>query len=175
MNKMDLLKAEDVQRNVDAYSAALGTDIYMLTTAIRGVNVDKLTEMIAAALPVHPPYFDPDEFTDQSSRYIASELVREKILIASRQEIPHSVAVMVENWEETPNLTRISATIFVEKVSQRAIVIGKGGSFLKKIGTDARAEIEKLIGKSVFLDLHVKVEEGWRMNPRLLHELQYDQ
>jgi GTP-binding protein Era len=173
MNKMDLLKAEDVQRNVDAYTKLLGTETYMMTTASRGVNVDKLTQLIVEKLPKHEPYFDVDEFTDQSSRFLVGELIREKILQATRQEVPHSVAVMVDDWEQTPTLTRIAATILVEKTSQRAIVIGKQGSFLKQVGTLARAEIEKIVGTTVFLDLHVRVEEGWRMNPRMLHELEY--
>jgi GTP-binding protein Era len=173
MNKMDLLKAEDVQRNVDAYTALLGTETYMMTTATRGINVEKLTEMIVERLPEHEPYFEPDEYTDQSSRFLVGELIREKILIASRQEVPHSVAVMVDEWDQSSTLTRIAATIMVEKVSQRAIIIGKQGQFLKQVGTQAREEIEKIVGTSVFLDLHVKVEEGWRMNPRLLHELEY--
>jgi GTP-binding protein Era len=145
----------------------------MMTTASRGVNVDKLTQLIVEKLPKHEPYFDVDEFTDQSSRFLVGELIREKILQATRQEVPHSVAVMVDDWEQTPTLTRIAATILVEKTSQRAIVIGKQGSFLKQVGTLARAEIEKIVGTTVFLDLHVRVEEGWRMNPRMLHELEY--
>jgi GTP-binding protein Era len=175
MNKMDLLKAEDVERNVDAFCSLLGltADDLMLTTATRGHNVDKLVDLIVAKLPLHPALYPEDEFTDQSSRFLAAELVREKILVATRDEIPHSVAVMVDEWEEEPNLTRIAATILVEKSSQRAILIGKQGQFLKKIGTEARLEIEELIGKKVYLQLHVKVSEDWRMSPRILQELEY--
>jgi GTP-binding protein Era len=175
MNKMDLLKAEDVVRNVEAYCGLLGIgeDAYMMTTATHGHNVDKLVEMIVDRLPGGAPEFDEDEFTDQSSRFLAAELVREKILVATRQEVPHSVAVKVDEWEEQEGLSRISATILVEKPSQRGILIGKQGQFLKKIGEQARAEIEALIDRKVFLQLHVKVSEGWRMNPRVLHELEY--
>lgn len=177
MNKMDLLKAEDVVRNVEAYQTLLGIgeEDYMMTTATQGHNVDKLLEMIVSRLPEGEPAYDADEFTDQSSRFLTAELVREKILIATRQEIPHSVAVMVEDWEEEGDLTRIGASILVEKASQRGILIGKQGQFLKKIGTLARAEIEQLLGKRVHLDLHVKVSEGWRMNPRILRELEYSE
>ncbi|AIE87079.1 GTPase Era [Fimbriimonas ginsengisoli] len=177
MNKMDLLKAEDVVRNVEAYTGLLGIteDDYMLTTATQGHNVDKLMDMIVSRLPVGDPIYDEDEFTDQSSRFLAAELVREKILIATRQEVPHSVAVMIEEWEDEGDLTRIGASILVEKVSQRGILIGKQGQFLKKIGTEARAEIEELLGHRVHLDLHVKVSEGWRMNPRILRELEYSE
>lgn len=175
MNKMDLLKAEDVERNVDAFCSLLGltNDELMLTTATRGHNVDKLVAMIVSKLPEQAALYPDDEFTDQSSRFLAAELVREKILQATRDEVPHSVAVMVDEWEEQANLTRIAATILVEKASQRAILIGKQGQFLKKIGTEARLEIEEFVGTKVFLQLHVKVSEDWRMSPRILHELEY--
>jgi len=173
LNKMDLLKAEDVQRNVDAYTELLSAEDYMMTTATRGTNVDKLVDLLVSKLPVGAPTHGEDEYTDQSSRFMAAELIREKILAATRQEIPHSVAVMVDEWEEEPELIRISATIIVEKTSQRAIIIGKQGQFLKEIGSKARAEIEEMTGSKVFLSLHVRVEEGWRMSPRLLHELEY--
>lgn len=175
LNKMDLLKAEDVQRNVDAYMNMFGTDEYMLTTATKGTNVDLLIQMIVDKLPERAPMYGEDEFTDQSSRFLSAELVREKILNATRQEVPHSTAVMVDDWEEDGNLIRIDATIIVEKTSQRAILIGKQGQFIKNIGTQARQEIEQLLGKKVFLQLHVKVAEGWRMNPRVLHELEYSE
>ncbi|MDR3688554.1 MAG: GTPase Era [Fimbriimonas sp.] len=175
MNKMDLLKAEDVQRNLDAYRELLQMtdDDFMLTTATRGYNVDRLLEIIVSKLPEQAPLYPDDEFTDQSSRFLAAELIREQILIASRQEIPHAVAVMIDEWEEEGDLNRISASILVEKVSQRAILIGKQGQFLKKIGTEARLEIEKFTGKRAYLQLHVRVSEDWRMSPRILHELEY--
>src|SRR5262249_46066675 len=121
------------------------------------------------------PMFDEDEFTDQSSRFLAAELVREKILQATRQEIPHATAVLVEGWEEDGDLIRINTTILVEKASQRAILIGKHGDFLKRIGTQARQEIETLLGKRVYLELFVKVREDWRMDPRVLRELEYSE
>lgn len=175
LNKMDLLKADSVQRNVDAYTSLFKTEDYMLTTALRGNNVDKLVEMIVAKLPEGQAQYDPDDYTDQSSRFIAAEFVREKILIATKQEVPHAVAVLVDSWEEEDEegLVRISASIFVEKASQRAILIGKQGQFVKKIGTEARQEIEELLGRKIFLELHVRVREDWRMNPRMLQELEY--
>lgn len=175
MNKMDQLKAEDVVRNVEAYCELLGItdDLMMMTTATRGHNVDKLMELIVERLPEAPPAYEEDEYTDQSSRFLAAELVREKILTATRQEIPHSVAVMIDGWEDEGKLSRINATILVEKASQRGILIGKQGQFLKSIGESARLEIEEFLGHKVFLQLHVKVSEGWRMNPRVLHELEY--
>lgn len=177
MNKMDLLKAEDVVRNVEAYCELVkaSPEDFMMTTATMGHNLDKFLDMIESRLPVGEAMYDPDEFTDQSSRFFAAELVREKILIATRQEVPHSVAVMVEDWEDDGDLVKISAEILVEKTSQRGILIGKQGQFLKNIGIEARQEIEALLGKRVHLELHVKVSEGWRMNPRILRELEYSE
>jgi len=177
MNKMDHLKADDVVRNVDAYCDVLKTQEYMLTTATTGRNVDKLVEMIVTNLPFAEAQFDEDTYTDQSSRFLAGEFVREKILIATKQEVPHAVAVLIDEWseEEAADLIRISASIIVEKASQRAILIGKQGQFVKKIGTEARQEIEALIGSRVYLELNVKVREGWRMNPRMLQELEYSE
>jgi GTP-binding protein Era len=173
MNKMDQLKAENVQAFVDAYTDIAATKEYMLTTATRGTNVDKLLDMIVAHLPEGEPLFPEDEFTDQSSRFLVGELVREKILNATRQEVPHATAVLVDEWEEDGDLLRIGASIFVEKASQRGILIGKQGQFLKQVGTTARQEIEEMLGRRVFLQLNVKVREGWRMNPRMLQELEY--
>jgi len=176
LNKMDLLKADAVQRNVEAYEKIFKTDAYMLTTATRGLNVDKLVQLIVERLPYGEPQFDPDEYTDQSSRFIAAEFVREKILLATRQEVPHAVAVLVDDWEEEESgLIRIAASIYVEKTSQRAILIGKQGQFIKQVGTLARTEIEELLGAKVFLELNVKVREDWRMNPRMLQELEYSE
>jgi len=174
LNKMDMLKAENVARNVEAYSALFGSEEYMLTTATRGQNVDKLIEMIVAHLPVQAPLYPREQITDQSERFLSAELVREKILQATRQEVPHATAVLIDDWVEEDKRTVIAATILVEKASQRAILIGKQGQFIKKIGMEAREEIEKVYGRSIRLDLHVKVAEDWRMSRRILHELEYD-
>ncbi len=176
VNKMDRLRPEHVQKTVDHYVNALGAVDFMLTTALDGTNVDKLVRQIVERLPDGPPLYDPDDFTDQSARFMAAELVREKILNATRQEVPHATAVVVESWEEPedPNgVLAISASIVVEKQSQKAILIGHQGRFIKTIGTKARQEIEELLGRRVFLELFVKVREGWRMNPRMLQELEY--
>jgi GTP-binding protein Era len=174
INKMDQLKAEHVMPYVEAYQKLFGTEDVMLTTATRGINVGKLTDLIVSKLPVQPPMYDEDEVTDVSSRFLAGEFVRERILALTRQEVPYATAVVVDEWSTEPTgLVRISATILVEKASQRGILIGKGGEFLKRIGAEARAEIEAMVGGKVFLALHVKVEPDWRMNPRVLHELEY--
>lgn len=177
LNKMDLLRAEMVISTVEAYQAlfGLGDEDYMMTIATQEVHLCKLMDAIVARLPEGEPLFDEDTFTDQSMRFMAAELIREKVLVATRQEVPHATAVVVDEWLEEEGTVRIRAEIIVEKPGQRAILIGKQGQFLKKIGTEARLEIEKLIEQSVFLELFVKVREDWRMNPRLLHELQYSE
>ncbi len=173
LNKMDRLKAENVEPFIAAYCQLFKTEEYMLTQANRAINIDKLEEMIIAYLPPGEPQFEEDDLTDRSSKFLSAELVREQILNRTRQEIPYSCAVIVDVWEDEESETRIEATILVEKPSQRGILIGKNGQTLKEIGQGARAEIEALIGRHVYLGLHVKVEEGWRMNPRILHELEY--
>lgn len=175
LNKMDTLRAEMVVSTVEAYTNLfnLGEDDFMMTTAIKDENLDKLMEGIVARLPEGEAMYDEDTFTDQSMRFMAAELIREKVLQATRQEVPHATAVVVDEWLDEGKQLRIRAEIYVEKQSQRAILIGKGGQFLKQIGTDARMEIQKLVERSVYLELFVKVREDWRMNPRLLHEMQY--
>lgn len=174
INKMDHLKPENVTGFVEAYSALFQPQDFVLTTASRGLNVSILVDQIVQRLPERPPLFTEDEITDQSSRFMAAEFVREQIITATRQEVPYATAVTVDTWEERANgSVAISATIIVEKSSQRAILIGTEGAFLKRIGTGARLEIETLLGRTVHLNLHVRVQEGWRMNPALIHELEY--
>lgn len=172
MNKMDLLKPIDVEANYEAYGKLFPTERLMMTSFTRLQNVDKLVEMIVECLPEGPPLYPEDQVTDQSVRSLASEMVREKALRLTRQEVPHAIATYVENWEETETLVRISAVIMVETDGQKAILIGKGGSMLKKIGTQARVEIEEMLGKKVFLESFVKVRSEWRQNTRLLRELE---
>lgn len=172
LNKMDKLRPEMVVPTVEAYCKLYKTEDYMLTTATQGLNLDKVVAAIVERIPEGEPAYDEDTVTDQPMRFLAAELVRERVLIATRQEVPHATAVIVTDWEETDDLATIRAEIIVEKQGQKAILIGKHGQFLKAIGTAARSEIEELVGKRVFLDLHVKVREEWRMNPRLVKEVQ---
>lgn len=173
MNKMDLLKAVDVQDNFQAYSKLYGTDQVMMTTLPRGRNVDKLVNMIIGLLPVGPLLYPEDEVTDQPMRRLAAELVREKALRLTRQEIPHAVAAIVDDWVDDANLTKILISLVVEKEGQKAVLIGKRGEMIKKIGTEARGEIEAVLDRRVFLELFVKVRSDWRQNPRMLKELDY--
>lgn len=140
-------------------------------SALTGDGVDLLVKKLFEALPTGPLLFPEDEMTDQPERVLAAEMVREKILQATGDELPYVTAVFTERWEETEGLTIIHCLIYVERASHRAIVIGKGGARLKEVGTAARADIEKLLGRRVFLNLFVKVRERWRDDERVLNEL----
>lgn len=142
-------------------------------SALDGEGVDDLVQAIIAQLPEGPKYFPDDHLTDQPERFLAGEIVREKVLELTRQEVPHAVAVVVEKWEESPRLVKIAATIFVERDGQKRIVIGSGGSVLKKIGTMAREDIEDLLRKKVYLELFVKVRADWREQAGFLNEIDW--
>ena len=133
----------------------------------------RLLQEVIRRLPEGREYFPRDHYTDQPARFLAAELVREKVLRATRQEVPHSVTVLIEKWEELPRLIRIFATIYVERDGQKGIVIGAGGAMLKRIGTLARKEMERFFGKKIFLDLHVKVQADWREKPAFLDALDW--
>ena len=140
-------------------------------SALTGNGVDLLIRKVLEYLPAGPLLYPEDELTDQTERVLAAELVREKILQVTGQELPYVTAVVTERWEEAEGITRIHCLIYVERPSHRAIVIGKAGARLKEIGTAARADIEKLLGRHVFLNLFVKIRERWRDDERALDEL----
>lgn len=174
LNKMDLLPPERVQEHVEAYLALGQFQDWILLSATRGDNRDLLLERIIAALPVGPRYYPQEQVTDQHLRALAAELIREQVLHFTHQEVPHSVAVQVLRFEEREaGPTYIEAHIFVEKDSQKGIVIGRGGRMLKQIGRAARREIERLLEQQVYLDLWVKVRYKWRRNERELRRLGY--
>ncbi|MCS7314992.1 MAG: GTPase Era [Bryobacterales bacterium] len=174
INKIDRLRDKSrLLPLIDEYRQLGDFAEFVPVSALRGDGLERLQELIVQRLPEGPAYFPPDYLTDQPERFLAGELIREKILHLTRQEVPHAVAVMVDRWEETPNLLRISATIYVEKEGQKAIVIGAGGQLLKKVGTAARQEMEALFGRKVFLELFVKVRPRWREDPRFLAELDW--
>jgi len=174
LNKVDLLREKArLLPLIDRYKAIYDFADYVPVSAIKGKGLDELRTVILAHLPEGPAYFPEDHVTDQPERFLAAELVREKVLAATRQEVPHSVAVVVDRWEETPKLTRIYATIRVERPGQKAIVIGTKGAMLKKIGTLARLEMERLFGVRIYLDLHVRVQPGWREQAAFLNALDW--
>ncbi|MBS1705495.1 MAG: GTPase Era [Armatimonadetes bacterium] len=174
LNKMDMLKAEYVIENVEEYCKLFKTERYMLTCLTKKQNVDELVEMIVQSLPEGEPLYPEEMVTDQSLRQLAAELVREQAILQTKQEVPHAVATLVDLWEEDDEKVRIAMSIIVEKEGQKAILIGKGGSMLKLIGTTVRKELEPMMDKHVRLELHVKVREDWRQNPRMLQELEME-
>jgi GTP-binding protein Era len=174
LNKIDLLRDKRLLLPlIERYREAFDFADYLPVSAARGQGLEELRREIVTRLPEGPAYFPEDHVTDQPERFLAAELVREKVLLATRQEVPHSVAVTVDRWEETPAITRIYATIRVEREGQKAIVIGSGGATLKRIGSEARIEMEAIFGVKVYLDLHVRVEPGWRENPAFLDALDW--
>jgi GTP-binding protein Era len=174
LNKIDRLKDKaELLPLIEMYKAVHPFVDFVPISALKGDGLDELRRLVIERLPEGPAYFPEDYVTDQPERFLAAELIREKALAATRQEVPHAVAVMVDRWDETPRLTRIFATIRVEREGQKRILIGAKGSVLKKIGTDARHEIERLFGIHVYLDLHVRVETAWREKAIFLNALDW--
>jgi GTP-binding protein Era len=142
-------------------------------SALKGHNVDRLQELVAARLPFSPPFFPEDQITDKSSRFMAAEMVREKIMRQLGDEVPYELTVEIEEFKKEGRLTRISALILVEREGQKAIVIGEGGQRLKRIGMEARQDMEKFFGGKIMLSLWVKVKGGWSDDERALKSLGY--
>ncbi len=174
MNKVDLVAEDELAERQQAYMSLTSTDEQITISATRGDNRDELLQRIIAALPLGPRYFPAEQVTDQQERFIAAELIREQVLLHTRQEIPHSVAVVIEEFRERrDDLTYISATILVEKDSQKGIVIGEKGKMLKQIGAGARAAIEQALGHQAYLELWVKANKKWRTDEAELRRLGY--
>jgi GTP-binding protein Era len=158
---------------IEQYKAVREFAEYIPISALTGEGLDRLREAIVARLPEGPAYFPPDYLTDQPERFLAAELIRERILRETRQEVPHAVAVVVDEWQEKPALLRISATIYVERPGQKAIIIGAKGATLKKIGTLARQAMEAMFSRKIFLELFVKVRKDWRESPEFLNAIDW--
>ncbi|HLF74169.1 MAG TPA: GTPase Era [Anaerolineales bacterium] len=174
-NKMDLVPAEALIPRLEAYQASLKREAHVISlSAIQNKNLDQLLELLVSLLPFHPPEFEEEQVTDAYERDIAADLIREACLEQLREEVPHGVGVRVDEFKERENgMIYIAATIFVERNSQKGIVIGEGGRMLKTIGSAARKEIEEMGGRPVFLDLRVKVLKDWRNNEDALRRLGY--
>ena len=173
LNKIDLLRNKaDLIPLLDAYGKAHPFEAFLPVSAATGEGFDELLAEILKRLPAGPQYYPADYLTDQPMRFLAAELIREQVLLATGQEVPHSVAVLIEKWDESPGRAHIAAVIHVERNGQKPIVIGKGGEMLKRIGTAARLQIQERLGKKVFLELFVKVKREWRSNAEFLHELE---
>jgi GTP-binding protein Era len=174
LNKVDL-QSDNYQTIDDGYLKLVKEKNWSIVkfSAITGEGIDNLQKLLKDKLDPGPYYYPPDLVTDQPERFIMAELIREQILLLTRQEIPHSVAITVEKVEETPKITKVYAAINVERNSQKGIIIGKKGSMLKQIGTEARLQIQKLVAGDVYLELFVKVEPKWRQSRLRLAEFGY--
>jgi GTP-binding protein Era len=169
LNKIDCLKDKGrLLELIDQYKSLHAFEDYLPISALRGEGLEALRAEIVKRLPEGPAYFPPDYVTDQPERFRGAELIREKILRETREEVPHATVVVVDQWLETGHLTRISATIYVEREGQKGIIIGTKGAMLKKIGTQARVEMERLFDRKIFLELFVKVRPRWRESPQFL-------
>lgn len=169
LNKVDQVQPKQkVLETITRYQGLHEFAAFVPVSALKGDGLDVLRKEIVDRLPEGPAMYPEDYLTDQPERFLAGELIREQVLKLTRQEVPHAVAVMVEKWEDTPKLIRIAATIYVERTGQKTIVIGQGGAMLKRIGTAARAQIEAMTGKKVFLETFVKVQPNWREDPEFL-------
>ncbi len=173
INKIDLLPKEELLPVIDTFSRAYSFAEIVPISALKNENIDHLAEVLLSYLPEGPQYYPEDMVTDQPERFIAAELIREKILHTTREEIPYSIAVVVDRMKtrEQGDLVDIDATVFVERSSQKGIIIGKSGGMLKRIGTLARKDIETLLGTQVFLRIWVKVHKNWRMDEQYLKRL----
>lgn len=171
INKIDLIRKAELLPLIESFSRVHSFDAIIPISALNKEDGKIVIKEISKRLPEGPKYYPDDVITDQYERFIASEIIREKIMDMTEEEVPHAVAVEIAKWQEDNDRISISANILVEREGQKGIIIGKGGIRLKEIGRDARLEIEKLTGKKVFMELWVKVKRKWRSNEMLLKEL----
>jgi GTPase len=173
LNKVDRVLKPKLLPLIDAFQKAFPFSAIVPISALKGSGCDELLEEILRLLPEGHPYFPEDQVTDQPERFLAAEIVREKAIQVMYHEVPYALAVMVEKFEESPRLLRIEATMNVERDTQKKILIGHKGEMLKRIGTEARKELEEIFGVKVYLGLYVKVAPDWRENPQKVRELDW--
>lgn len=173
VNKIDLSDPKTVNQVIQDLSSKLNPKEVFAISALKGINPDSLMKSIVAYLPEHEPYFPKDQLTDRNTRFFVSEMIREKIFNNFEKEIPYSTEVIVHDYKEDKDIDRIYAYIIVERDSQKGILLGKNGESIKRIGMEARKDIEGFVQKKVFLDLRVKVEENWRKNEQKLKRWGY--
>ena len=173
INKIDLSDQQTIQEKMAYWQAEVPRAVVIPCSATEGFNVGKIFDTVLELLPEHPAYFPEGELTDRSMRFFVSEIVREKILLYYQKEIPYSCEVAVESYEERDGIDNISCLIFVERESQKAILIGHQGKAIKKLGIEARKDIEQFTGKRCFLSLHIKVLKDWRNSDRALRQFGY--
>ena len=173
LNKIDKLPRPKLAPMLEAFAKAQDFAAIVPISAMKGEGCDALMEEVIKLLPEGEAYFPEDQVTDQPERFLASEIVREKAIALTYHEVPHALAVTVEKWEETSKMLRIEMTLTVERASQKKILIGRKGDMLKKIGTQARIELEEILNSKIYLGLFVKVAENWRENPMAVRELDW--
>ncbi len=173
LNKIDGLQKEKLLPLIEHYSKLHEFQEIIPISAVKKQGLDMLLDKIIRALPLGPRYFPEDQFTDLPEKFIAAEIIREKILLKTGKEVPYATAVVIERFEESERLTRIAAAIYCEREGQKAIIIGKGGQKLKEIATAARLELETLLGRKIFMELFVKVKPGWRESAAFVEELDW--
>jgi len=173
LNKADVITKEEAEAKLAFWKTHIEAEAYIAVSALQKKNLTALSDQILAMLPLHPPYYGKDDLTDKPLRFFASEIIREKIFLNFKQEIPYSVEIAIEVYQEEEDIARIRAIIFVDRESQKPIVIGRKGSMLKKVGTEARIDMEAFIEKKVYLELFVKVKKNWRNDDDLLKKFGY--
>ena len=173
LNKVDRVRKPALLPLIDHYRRAFEFAEIFPISALTGEGAFDLVKGWLDRLPEAPPYFPPDQFTDQPERFLAAEILREKAILATREEVPHAVAVMIDSFDEADTLIRIQATIYVEREGQKGILVGKQGATIKSIGTQARKELEEILGVKVFLETFVRVQPRWRENPSIVRQLDW--
>ena len=174
INKIDLSDQQQVTEKINYWQNIIPRAVVIPASATERFNIDAIFDHIMQVLPENPPYFPKDELTDRSMRFFVSEIIREKLLLYYQKEIPYSCEVAVESYEEKEGVDSIRAIIYVERESQRAILIGHQGKSIKKVGIEARKDIEEFTGKKCFLNLYVKVMKDWRNSDRALKQFGYE-
>lgn len=173
LNKMDLSDQEKVGERLEYWKKELPNAVIFPISALHGFNIEGVWEEILKWIPENPPYYEKDQISDRPMRFFVSEIIREKIFLHTKKEIPYACQVEIEEYIEGDDLTKIRALIIVERDSQKGIIIGKGGEMLKRVGREARKEIEKFIGTKVFLETYVKVDKNWRASDSKLRKYGY--
>jgi GTPase len=173
LNKVDRIPKDSLLPIIESIGKMAVFAEIIPISALTGDGVDRVLGKFIQYLPTGEPHFPADQYTDQPERFLAAELIREKAMAGTFHEVPHAVAVLVDSFEETDRLIRIRATIYVEREGQKGILIGRAGASLKKIGTEARKELEEILGTKIFLELFVKVMRDWRDNPQLVRQLNW--
>ena len=173
INKYDLGNSKEEEKKIRMWKEGTGAQLVLSVSAKTGHQLDKVVPALLQMLPYHPPYFPKEEFTTRSERFFAAEIIREKIFLNYKQEIPYSCEVGIDSFKEDEKMIRIRAIIFVERESQKGILIGKGGSSLKTVGMEARKDMESFFGKQIFLETNVKVAADWRKETSRLKQFGY--